>query len=187
MRNIIAAILVNVAVITAAVLYFSAPLPPQEHNQNSVDREETGAKSDSMSTPETVDYPSHQDSGNAVYRWVDHSGAIHYGDTAPHAGQNVARLERINLPPLQTVVMTPTNPDNNDKSTVTTNVQSTQQPPLVTEQNVPVADTSCAQATSSLERLRARMRAGYPEAESNWFHSEERRLVQQFDKYCLKR
>lgn len=121
--------------------------------------------------------PPRSDSKAAVYRWVDESGSVQFGDRPPagveqlstvEVSPNVVEFHTPDMPP-----STPARPQPVPSQTITT-------------RTVVVQDTSskCKYYKTQLKYLRARMRQGYAPSESNRLHDEERRLKEMISNYC---
>lgn len=110
----------------------------------------------------------------AVYRWVDETGAVHFGDRPPEEAAGLAPVE---LEP--NVVELPV-PDLS--RTPARGASPPRTAPAATPS--PDADKRCAGYRLQLKHLRARMRQGYSASDSNRLHDQQRRLKERIALHC---
>lgn len=122
-------------------------------------------------------HASPSDGEHRLYRWVDPSGNIAFGDKPPESATQVAPVA---VSPNIVETRTPTLPSS---STVDKSASTAPGPggPISTGTTL---DPQCETYQRQLKYLKARMRNGYPASASNRLRSQSRRLKELIAEHC---
>ena len=117
------------------------------------------------------------DSTSSVYRWVDESGRVQFGDKPPEAARG---LEPVEVSPNVIDFPTPSVSPRTRSSEASSSKPASTGPISAGS----TTDSRCKSYRLRLKHLRSRMRAGYPPSASNQLHDQERRLKDFISEYC---
>ena len=115
------------------------------------------------------------ESSISVYRWVDESGRVQFGDKPPEAARS---LEPVDVSPNVIDFPTPAVPPR------TSGASSSKPASTGPISAGSTTDSRCEGYRLRLKHLRSRMRAGYAPSASNQLHDQERRLKDFISEYC---